>query len=58
MRWRIIWCEPIHVFHTVSETRLLANQSSRLQNVILYYVMLHGTIFNAALSREKLMRAV
>ena len=28
MRWR----EPFHVLHTVVETRLLANQSSRLQN--------------------------
>ena len=29
------WREPFHVFHTVIETQLLANQSSRFQNVIL-----------------------
>ena len=35
MRWRMWWREPFHVFHTVIETRLLANQSSLFQNVIL-----------------------
>ena len=30
-----IGCQPFHVLHTVTETRLLANQSSHFQNVIL-----------------------
>ena len=29
------WPGPFHVFHTVMETRLLAYESSRFQNVIL-----------------------
>ena len=33
--------EPFHVFHTVTETRHLANQSSRFQNVILQNVIFY-----------------
>ena len=34
-RWRMRWREPFHLFHTVIKTRLLTDQSSRFQNVIL-----------------------
>ena len=49
------WRESYHVFHTVIETRLLENQSSQFQNVILYkhiykitkYVLFHKAQMDA-----------
>ena len=41
IRLGIYWHAPFHVFHTVIETQLLANQSSHFENVILYNNILY-----------------
>ena len=47
--YRSRWREPFHVFHTVIETRLLANQSSRFQNVIYLIVLRKFLIFQVVI---------